>query len=262
MKTFCLYVAVAVVLLFTSCYSGMKVRVDALNMPAFKASYLYKMEEIERLERYVKNILSGKMDEAVANDITILANYTDTSGIAPDEDKAKLQQYIKQTGEDAYRELASSASNMIAAGIAVRSGKDTGVISRYDNSVAELYAAIGKLKVFQQYCRDIYSEGHYNLSETIAFGRLSASITNLEKGVYGDPITADPMASVVTALPEQYWKVYKKGINLSDGSGDINAQSLGDVSKYVNKKTNRINTTYAKTRFGNSDIAIKMVAPG
>jgi hypothetical protein len=250
-------------MLLISCGSVMKLRVDSLNMPAFRATYLYGVGNVIETEAAISFLTSGDFEKRIRENLDQLKTRIDTSGNVPEEDLDELIRDIETTSLSKLSNVYTKVQELLEAGTALKSNTDKGAMPLYDSKYAEFNIAILELRKLGIYYDQLSAK--YSQSQNEAFAKSLqrlASTIDAVTSPFGESIVNKPLASVVTALPEQYWKKYKTDINLSAAAGEINAQNIGDVKNYTNKKTNRINTTTARTKWGNSDIAIKMAGPG
>ena len=122
MKIIHLISILTVALILNSCSSSMKVTVDALNMPAFRATYLYNAERINKTENQLKYILSPKFKTELDDSVNILVGYIDTSGLVPTNDIQEFTSYIHTNYENTLANLFTNAQKLLSSGSAVREG--------------------------------------------------------------------------------------------------------------------------------------------
>ncbi len=257
-----LFIVVAAAL--SSCFSSMKIRVDALNMPAFKATYLHNAEKISIRENNIQYLISPDYQKQFDEYVNTVVKFIDTSGHVADNDTAGLIRQIKDKYKATFSQLKIAGQKLLESGKILYVSGDEKSVKTYEADYSDFKASLTELENLKKYFKQINEDISVTAEDEV--GRLfSNNITvAIDNAVsaFGESIAKDPMASVIAALPEQYWSKYDKDVNLSLDAGDINQQSLGDIRKYVTKSPNRYNFTRARTLFGNSDIAIKMVTPG
>ncbi len=262
-KNIC-FAGVIISVVLSSCYSTMKVRVDALNMPAFKASYLYNAEELDKKKKAALLLGSTEFTEQINKVANAVEAFIDTSGVVPVDDKAELTKEISTKTNSVTTALSSAAQKMLSA-IGSLSGGNNNEKNEasYEAAMFGAKVAVSDLVKHVDYFKQIKDSVGFTFPESILSLIKSVSVSVAEvASAFGESIVKDPLASVIAALPEQYWKRYKQSVNLSLKSGEINATTTGEAKKYTSKSPNRINTTTARTFLGNSDIAIKMTSPG
>jgi hypothetical protein len=241
----------------------MKVRVDALNMPAFKATYLNYAETLQNREKNIRYLISPAFNTKLQTLNAMLNNFIDTAGQVPIEDQQELKGELKTLSTEAMSNLTTAGGAVLASAAKAKAAPAADVMEAYEKDFAAFSMAFNGLLRYNQYVAEIEKKIALPLPESInALADDIAATIQAVASAFGESILKDPMASVIAALPEQYWSQYKNDVNLSTNAGGINQQSLGDISKYVKRKPNRYNNTYARTFFGNSDIAIRMAAPG
>lgn len=113
---------VASIVVLSSCFSSMKVRVDALNMPAFKATYLYNVEVLTTRERNIRYLTSPAFNLKIQQLSAKLTTFIDTSGEVPDNDKKKFQEDIRSRGNDAMGEVVAKGGAALQSAATVKMG--------------------------------------------------------------------------------------------------------------------------------------------
>lgn len=263
MKTTHLIITIILLTLLSSCFSTMKVRVDALNMPAFKATYLYNAETLDNREKNIRYLMSPAFNAKLQELNTRISNFMDTSREVAIDDPERFKGVLKTKTEAVIYSLTTAGGAVLTSSAKVKAAPAAGAMEEYENNFAAFSLAFNGLLRYNNSLAEIKKEIALSLPESIngLADDIAATIQAIASA-FGESILKDPMASVIAALPEQYWSKYKNEVNLSTNAGGINQQSIGDISKYVKRKANRYNKTYARTFFGNADIAIRMAAPG
>jgi hypothetical protein len=268
MKTFFSAILLFFVILFSSCFSSMKVKVDALNMPAFKKTYLYSIESIEKREKDLQYIMSDEFQKQMNDKLEATNDLISNSGIVPVEDTSDYSNENRTLYKNVMPGLVQNAKYLFVDIQALKTNGVTKALQdNYDKNYANLTVSLDAYHQLIKRFNEILESDNVAPEDSDKAIDLSNSISALAsniptKSTFGETIVSDPMASVIAALPKQYWSKYDKKVNLSTNAGGINQQSLGDINKYVTQKPNRFNNTVARTKIGNSDIAIMMKTPG
>ncbi|MBL7739587.1 MAG: hypothetical protein JNK14_10225 [Chitinophagaceae bacterium] len=254
-------------IVLSSCFSSMKVRVDALNMPAFKKTYLYQLDYIDKMENNLKDILAASYQVSLReNTLGIVKNFVFATDYVAIEDKPYFDSLFTAAYDTTILKLTNSASDLLASTIDLKTdGSNKSFQDRHESNLSRYRQASAAFRNTLNYFREVLAQTAEMPAEVDKVMNLFSLISANASAVistFGSSIVSDPMASVIATLPKQYWLKYDSKVNLTNSPGSITQQSLGDISKYVKNRPSRYNLTVARTRFGNSDIAFKMAAPG
>lgn len=254
-----------VMMVLSSCYSTMRVRVDALNMPAFRATYLYNAEDIERKKNLALLVSSPGFTANIQQTTDALAGFIRTSGQVPNQDTSQFIQEIVSRKNAVIGNAVSNSSALINITSRYNARPNDSLLSlSYQQSAMTFQSTVNDLSMLSVYFRQIDDTNGWDFNPSLT-SQVEGTIRVITEilSSYGESIISDPLSSIVAALPEQYWMKYDKDVNLSLNSGELNATTTGEIKKYATRYSqNRINFTKARTFFGNSDIAIKMTTPG
>jgi hypothetical protein len=265
------YIIPFVLIVLSSCFSSLKVKVDSLNMPAYKSTYLYKSEYITKLESKILSQVNDEMfTEIKRKTVDVAVNFVlSNSKYFTNESDSKGQMLIttiKGKFNEAKINLLKDASNLLGT---IHNYKSNPTNLNETNLNSSLLAYDKTLTLFKIACHDLADlviiESTKSNNEALiskAENIKETVINNLNQfqSKFGDSVLSDPNASIIASLPEMYWVKFKRKHSLSDTT--LNPKTIGDKKYYKKYKTSHYNTTIARTFFGNSDIAIKMESPG
>lgn len=244
--------AIACLVMLSSCYSRLKVQVDAFDMNKMQQSGQYKSgSRQEELMKYQTVLQSNAFDESkkqiLAKTKSLLDGFAKANRFGPKKTdsiinrvKPGLDQII-----DNYHISTSTVNNALAALIKADSKETQDV---YSAAFVDFQL---KKTAFEQYKKELASDllainsDSWTILDQINTLPAVATIT-----IFGNSIVADNMASFVVKAPEEFWLKYKSNF-YSDEK---------DLSKSTEKAS--INITKVTTFVGNSDIAVKMDGPG
>lgn len=254
---------IAITLLLHSCSSSMKVHVDALNMPAFRATYLYNSEDLNKKENAIMNTQSKSFLDKIDAMLNSVYKSIDDSGHVATQNNSYYKDLIAKSAEEVLEKLKATGTKALSSLDALKQGNDASLKATFEkdyldfkNSFGELQNLVTNINTIEESIKpDLSLETQYRIDE------VNNTIMQLSSA-FGESILNDPLSSVIAALPDKYWSKYKQDVNLSLSNGEINSNTIGDVKKYSGNKPTRFNTTHARTFIGNSDIAIKMTTPG
>lgn len=255
-------VIISLIILNVSCMSSLKVRVDVLDRQAMIESIVYKrgelnelcMDVFKRLDRIKFDTLGNRID----SDLEIAFQKLELGN----QPLTLTQQAVKKEWEKVldqnrmiYESLLSSCTDE------VEDENLTAIMARYQS---EFSKADQNIKSFQNdLCENfntLLSESGRNMDCPQLFKdtkALKALFTKpyYQENTFGASIINDKYASLVTRVPEKYWKRYRNRVNITT------TDNLADY-KVSSSKRARINFTKVCTFLGNADIAIKMDSPG
>ncbi len=251
----------------TSCYSSIKVRVDALNMPAFRETYLYKLDYLNKMEKQLQLITSTEYQQQLKDGVLgEVIKAIDNEDIVPIKDRAATKDDVKKLYDSVITPFFNSAKDLLANTIQLKENPEQNTLQ--DDHKQKLGSYMANQKGFRNMREEIKKlllgdfPDPVQLKNVLDLYDEIVANSNIATSAFGKSIISDPMASIIAALPKHYWQKYKTKVNVSFNGGDINQKTLGDRSKYKNIRPSRYNLTVARTLFGNSDIAIKMQTPG
>jgi hypothetical protein len=242
------------ILVFTSCVSRIKVRVDALNMPLYKQTAFYNSEKNILLINSLNAIISTQITQKInTSTIQPIVDFIESSGAFSDKDKESEKKRtiaLYMEASDAYITAATKLKNKLVENnsIDVNSLVEYSTFKIASNSLLDTINGLLQLII--------------NNKEKISTNQLEAYLNNSIEtnkylnSVFGASIISDPNASVIASLPKQYWSKFNKEADLTSN------KTAFTKANTIETKPSRYNLSKAFTLFGNADIAITMRSPG
>jgi len=251
MKNLHIY-GIGYLMIFSSCYSTLNVRVHSFDMAKMRSSNEY-IEKRKKAEfKYYQALLQNSYFDNIKvqfnkkiND-ALLKLYNENK--ISDKARTDLQSTIKSKVDLNIENLRAStqkASDILES--LIKTNSDA-IEKEYNAAQSDF--EMKKLDLLS-FAQNLGSEiGNPNLNLSL-YNNLKTTISAVaQSNTYGTSIADDDMASFVVKAPEQYWEKYKS-VFYTDNS---------DLSK--SSENSSINITNVTTLIGNSDIAVKMDGPG
>jgi hypothetical protein len=247
----------------TSCFSTMKLKVDALNMQAFKLNFLYTYEHLDNMEKQVTAVLTPDYQKELQNGTEKkVIDFINSNPNIPVGNRPALIAQVTIKYNAATAQITVKASDLLTKIAALKATPGDAAVKDYDVSLVEYKKAVsdfsGTLAGFKELLIGT-ALGSTELANLLLLDADIAQKATVLKTSFGESILSDPMSSVVASVPRQYWSKIKANINLN--SGTFNKAASGDKHSY-RKASSRVNFTSARTLIGNADIAFKMESPG
>ena len=235
-------------LTLTACSSGISVKVSILDRDRLKKLPQFILHEAEAMHVRIRgNILNdayNKWRGEIKKSVITAINAQVTAGTVTQGDASTFITAIHKSVDDAFTAAISSFN----AGIL-----------EYDKIAAEtddkkkIEDASKAITLFASGDGTISTLFSKLQNEDVGDVTIAVAQTEVETAtvvlLQQDQLLNDPLASFVVHAPKSLWKSYK-----ISGNGEVkSANKIG---------TNRYGKTVARTRFGNSDIALSMEGPG
>jgi hypothetical protein len=246
------FTAIPIILLalLSSCYTELKVKVDILDRNALHKSKAFKTSSLQRLY-YLAS--SSRL-------------YDDWREATKSTAKAIMEDAVKNNAVTAPQKIIETVSNSVGVNMVnmlqkeidstisrVKTRQDVDVHQQLNylfvnfpkNAFNEFAKQLLLLSGNQQPAdfRTLIDKHYYSTTD-----QWTSMLTQ-----YGNSIIEDPIASLIAQAPDQYWKKFKSEFNMITDNPD---------SAKKGRMPARMNKTTVKTFIGNTDIAIKMDAPG
>jgi hypothetical protein len=229
-------------IILTSCFSSMKVNVDIFDYQALIQSNDYKYTEAQKLSLALAQLQNANLEDIFKK--IALTQFDKFIGNKPNsslENNIKIKSEILKSVSEATKSFEKSIAN---AQMAIKLKP----FDSYDSAYSIYYSSNKKI---EDYFKVLTKELEVP-SELINTYILQYTEKIDKYFSYGISVMDDPLASLVIRAPDIYWRKYGDNVSI------IN-QTVDPINR---KKYARANKTIARTIFGNSDIAIKMDAPG
>lgn len=231
-----------IVLLSTSCVSSLKVRVEALNMPLYEEKFLNFQNNKELLRNLDLVISKEKTQSVRKNYVDSIIGHIKTSGSYSDADKETEIKYVDSTFEIAESIYISKATQLKKI---LDSNPHVNV--KFLTQFKEFKGASDSLVSILNNMTDLVINKGIELAPSEA--QFYLNLKEELKSVFGNSIISDPNASIIAALPKNYWRKYR------------NNNEIKSDPKFTNRSST-YNFSRARTFIGNADIAILMRSPG
>lgn len=243
----------------SSCISRMSIRVDSFDMLAF-----YQSEEYKFFNKNYKN--DGLAYKASSN-------YTvEIFGLIINPLKDSLNSFSKSKDDQLLKVDKETIPKMISEAEKFTTTLLVNASYKYRLAFALSFSENKKLSevnylVYQgdSIIEYLFDELNKVIGVTIndkiisdkTFNQIKINYNNQinSKTSLGESIVYDVFQSLVTKAPNKYWTKYKCDVDIKD-------TGINDVKKKRTWAKAKMNKTTSTTFFGNSDIAIKMDAPG
>lgn len=247
---------IPVLLLLTSCYSEMKVKVDVFDRNALLQSRAYKSLSQQKADLLINN-------NELFNDIRSLLKQKAKNILNEMVSKGK---FIAPPAviETVSQKVSDTIINSIKAGIAtlktdLKSDKTVDFYERLNNLYIGNPSAL--FNKFSEELKSGISDQGFATPEIAT--ELNAIISKQAISTqqqytriltqYGESIINDPAASLIAQAPRRYWRKYHNRVNIVTDDPNAAKKSI------QNARTNKVTV---RTFLGNSDIAVKMESPG
>jgi hypothetical protein len=245
-------------LLLSSCFSKLAVKVHSFDMDKMEKSAQYKKEE--------------RKQELRIYDIMLLTDYYQKIGdtvtsVVKDTLKAWVRQN-KLSGDDVQNALKNAQSKfndiLLKNKELVKRVRDAlfeydklptdATKSNYDKAYNQYLAEKSAPEVFWKTLAkdelEMIESDIFNLGSDILKARETVDRQFGVNFLFGGSVLGDGMASFVAKAPEDFWRKYKVKFYSDETNLD------------KSKRYAKINVTKISTFIGNSDVAIKMDGPG